>query len=87
MPTVTTRVYTAMRMDQQKPKYAERIRELRTSRKITLEDAARGIGIPYTALWRYEAGHIKNPGLETLTKMAAYYETSLDDIAGTDEAA
>ncbi|BBI33281.1 helix-turn-helix domain-containing protein [Cohnella abietis] len=59
----------------------ERLRELRLRRKISQEEVARHIGITRSAYSHYEINN-RQPVYETLIKLAAYFEVSLDYIIG-----
>jgi transcriptional regulator with XRE-family HTH domain len=59
----------------------ERLRELRTSRNIAQEEVARHIGITRSAYSHYEINN-RQPVYETLIKLAAYFDVSLDYIIG-----
>lgn len=56
---------------------AERLKTLRTDRRLIQAVAADAIGIARSTLAGYEAGHDK-PGRETLAAIASYYGVSLD---------
>jgi transcriptional regulator with XRE-family HTH domain len=59
----------------------ERLRELRLKRKISQEEVARHIGITRSAYSHYEINN-RQPVYETLIKLAAYFDVSLDYIIG-----
>lgn len=59
----------------------ERLRELRLRRKISQEEVARHIGITRSAYSHYEINN-RQPIYETLIKLAAYFDVSLDYIIG-----
>ncbi len=59
----------------------ERLRELRLRRKISQEEVARHIGITRSAYSHYEINN-RQPVYETLIKLAAYFDVSLDYIIG-----
>lgn len=59
----------------------ERLRELRLRRKISQEEVARHIGITRSAYSHYEINN-RQPVYETLIKVAAYFDVSLDYIIG-----
>ena len=54
-----------------------RIKELRTEKQISMKDAARGLGIPYTTYVGYEKGE-REPNSEMLIKLASYFSVSVD---------
>ncbi|WP_239614285.1 helix-turn-helix domain-containing protein [Cohnella mopanensis] len=59
----------------------ERLRELRLRRKISQEEVARHIGITRSAYSHYEINN-RQPVYDTLIKLAAYFDVSLDFIIG-----
>ena len=64
----------------------ERIRELRQSKKLTLDDVAKYPGVGRQAIYKYEQGTVTNIPLENLEKMAVLFDTTPEYLAGwTDE--
>jgi transcriptional regulator with XRE-family HTH domain len=59
----------------------ERLRELRLQRNISQEEVARHIGITRSAYSHYEINN-RQPVYETLIKLAAYFDVSLDYMIG-----
>ncbi|MFC5467685.1 helix-turn-helix domain-containing protein [Cohnella suwonensis] len=59
----------------------ERLRELRLRRKISQEEVAKHIGITRSAYSHYEINN-RQPVYETLIKLAAFFDVSLDYIIG-----
>ncbi|MBB6735235.1 helix-turn-helix domain-containing protein [Cohnella zeiphila] len=59
----------------------ERLRELRLKRNISQEEVARHIGITRSAYSHYEINN-RQPVYETLMKLAAFFDVSLDYIIG-----
>lgn len=59
----------------------ERLRELRLQRNISQEEVARHIGITRSAYSHYEINN-RQPVYETLIKLAAFFQVSLDYIIG-----
>jgi transcriptional regulator with XRE-family HTH domain len=59
----------------------ERLRELRLRRNISQEEVARHIGITRSAYSHYEINN-RQPVYETLIKLAAYFDVSLDYMIG-----
>jgi transcriptional regulator with XRE-family HTH domain len=59
----------------------ERLRELRLLRNISQEEVARHIGITRSAYSHYEINN-RQPVYETLIKLSAYFDVSLDYIIG-----
>lgn len=58
-----------------------RIPELRAEKGISMRDAARMLGMPYTTYVNYEKG-TREPNSETLIALANFYETSVDYLIG-----
>lgn len=59
----------------------ERLRELRLRRNISQEEVARNIGITRSAYSHYEINN-RQPVYDTLIKLAAYFDVSLDYVVG-----
>ncbi|WP_276351490.1 helix-turn-helix domain-containing protein [Cohnella caldifontis] len=59
----------------------ERLRELRLSRNISQEEVARHIGITRSAYSHYEINN-RQPVYETLIKLAAFFDVSIDYMLG-----
>jgi Predicted transcriptional regulators len=59
----------------------DRLRELRLQRKISQEEVARHIGITRSAYSHYEINN-RQPVYETLIKLAAFFDVSLDYVIG-----
>lgn len=57
----------------------DRLRKLRLQRKISQEEVARHIGITRSAYSHYEINN-RQPVYETLIKLAAFFDVSLDYI-------
>lgn len=64
-------------------KVGNTIKELRKSRGITAKDAAKDLNINYSTYSNYENGN-REPNLETLRKIADYYDVTLNDMIGFD---
>lgn len=60
---------------------SDRLKSLRTRRKITQSDFAKVIGVARTTYAMYEQGQ-REPDYATLQKIADYYEVSLDFLVG-----
>ncbi len=61
-----------------------RVRDVRTRRRLTLEDVTARTGISRSTLSRLENGQ-RRPTLELLLALAAAYRVSLDDLVGAPE--
>jgi len=64
----------------------ERMRALRLARNLSQEEVARHIGITRSAYSHYEINN-RQPVYETLIKLAAFFDVSLDYIIGGTAAA
>ncbi len=62
----------------------QKIRVLRKEKKITTTKLAELIGISQSSVVRYENGSVKYVPLELLSKMAAVFECSLNDLTDGD---
>lgn len=62
-------------------KLAERLYVLRKERKLTQEDAAKGLGISMKSYCRYEKKE-REPTASVLVQMAQFYNVSLDYLVG-----
>jgi transcriptional regulator with XRE-family HTH domain len=61
-----------------------RVREIRTRRRLTLEDVSARTGVSRSTLSRLENDQ-RRPTLELLLALAATYRVSLDDLVGAPE--
>lgn len=64
---------------------AERLRELRAKKKVSLQTVADAIGVSKPHVWELEKGKTKNPSLELLKQIAVFYNVTLDYLAGAEE--
>lgn len=64
----------------------EKIKQLRTERGITQTQLARKLNLSKSSISKYESGQ-KFPTLEILINMAAFFHTSLDELAGLEKGA
>lgn len=62
-------------------KMGERLKQLRLARGLSQEEVARQIGITRSAYSHYEINN-RQPVYETLMKLAAFFDVSLDYIIG-----
>ena len=60
---------------------AENLRALRARRKLSQVEVADGIGVTQAALSAWECGK-QSMTLDKATKVADYYEVSLDELVG-----
>jgi len=61
-----------------------RLKQLRTERKLTLEDLAKSIGTTKTTLSRYENGE-RSPKLQILGLLANFFDVDMAWLAGSEE--
>ena len=64
-----------------------RIKELREKNKFTLKEVAKGAGIDFTTLSKYENGVVKTGKLETWKKLAAFFKVDIPYLQGYDSRA
>lgn len=64
---------------------AERLRELRAKKTVSLQAVADAIGVSKPHVWELEKGKAKNPSLDLLKKIADFYGVTLDYLAGINE--
>lgn len=64
---------------------AEKMRELRSAKKVSLQGVADAVGVSKPHIWELEKGSTKNPSLDLLIKLAGFYGVTLDYLAGLDE--
>lgn len=58
----------------------QKIRKLRLAKDMTQEALARKADIPYTTLVKIESDAVKNPSIETVSRIAAGLEITIDDL-------
>lgn len=58
-----------------------RLAELRNNKELTLKECAKNLGLNITTLSNYETGY-REPSLETLTKIADFFNVSTDYLLG-----
>ena len=61
--------------------FAQRIKELRISRNLTLKEVATNIEMSLMAYAHYEHGD-RQPSIETINKLCDLYEVSADYLIG-----
>ena len=62
-------------------KFNARLRELRTSRKLSQRDLASCLGISKSSVNMYECGN-REPGIDTLEAIADFFNVDLDYLSG-----
>ena len=63
------------------PSFSERLRELRTSKKLTMEQLSKEIETTRGTIGNFENGN-KKPSLDVLIKLADYFDVSIDYLVG-----
>lgn len=63
-----------------------RMKQLREERCLSMKEVAAGLGLPYTTYVNYEKG-LREPGAETLIRIAEFYDTTLDCLLGKEGSA
>lgn len=63
------------------PKFAERLKTLRTAKKLSQADFAKQIKLSKSSVNMYERGE-REPGLETLERIADYFNVDMDYLLG-----
>lgn len=63
------------------PSFASRVKELRTSKGLTMEQLAKEIGSTRATISNFENGQRK-PSLDMVIKLAEYFQVSLDYLVG-----
>ena len=61
--------------------FSVRLRELRTSKRVTQKQAAEGVGLSERIYQSYELGE-KEPTLGNINKLADYFDVSTDYLLG-----
>jgi transcriptional regulator with XRE-family HTH domain len=57
-----------------------KIRELRTRKKVSLQELANAVQASKAHVWDIERGESKNPSLELLKRIADYFKVSMSDL-------
>lgn len=63
---------------------AEKISEARKKKGVSMRQAAKDMGFPYTTYVNYEKG-VSEPNSEALVRIAMYYQVSADYLVGVNE--
>lgn len=59
-----------------------RVCEIRCKKKMSAAELARKSGVSRTTIWALESGRAKNVCLETLRKIAAALDTTVEKLLG-----
>src|SRR5258705_11117737 len=66
---------------------ADRIKELRMKKKMSLQDVANAVEVSKAHIWDLETGRSKNPSIELLKKMANCFGVGVADLIEENPAA
>lgn len=66
------------------PTFSERLKELRTTNKLTMEQLGKEIGSTRATISNFENNQRK-PSLDMLIKIADYFDVSIDYLVGRTE--
>jgi transcriptional regulator with XRE-family HTH domain len=58
------------------------LRHLRKSKRLTLRAVSQATDLDPSAICAYEAGRYDNPTLDTMRRLSAVYDVSLEHLAG-----
>lgn len=61
---------------------AGRLRELRTARRLSLQDVADAVEISKAHVFNLEKGITKNPSMDLVNKLADLYRVRVSDLVG-----
>tara|TARA_B100000809_G_C14684172_1_gene368030 strand:+ start:186 stop:512 length:327 start_codon:yes stop_codon:yes gene_type:complete len=61
---------------------ANRLRELRVSKRESLQDVAEAVGVSKTHIWELEKGKSSNPSVELLRKFSDHFGISISQLIG-----
>ncbi len=64
--------------------FAERLKELRTEKGLTLEQLAKGMGVSPIAISRWE-NKTRTPNIEALKLLAQFFGVSADYLLGLED--
>jgi len=62
-----------------------KLKDLRIKKGVSLQAVADVVGASKPHIWELERGTTRNPSLELVTKLAKYFEVSVDHLAGIAE--
>lgn len=67
-------------MESSKKQIGDKIKAIRTKQGLTQDALARKCDIPYTTLTKIESNVITKPSIQTVAKIAAGLEISIDEL-------
>jgi transcriptional regulator with XRE-family HTH domain len=63
---------------------AVKVKELRMKKGLSLQQVADGVGSSKAHIWEIETGKNKNPSIDSLNKLADFFEVSVTYLIGED---
>lgn len=60
---------------------AEKLKQLRSQSKESLQQVADAVGVSKAHVWELETGRSQNPSLEILQKLAGHFKTTISYLA------
>ena len=61
-----------------------KVKELRMKKNLSLQQVADGVGSSKAHIWEIETGKSKNPSIDSLTKLAEFFNVSVAFLIGED---
>lgn len=61
-----------------------KVKELRMKKGLSLQQVADGVGSSKAHIWEIEIGKSKNPSIDSLTKLAIFFDVSVAFLIGED---
>ena len=61
-----------------------KVKELRMKKSLSLQQVADGVGSSKAHIWEIETGKSKNPSIDSLTKLAEFFDVSVAFLIGED---
>lgn len=61
-----------------------KVKELRMKRGLSLQQVADGVGSSKAHVWEIETGKNKNPSIDSLNKLAVFFDVSVSYLIGED---
>lgn len=62
--------------------FATRLHDLRQVRDLSLQEVATAIGASKAHIWNLEKGHVGNPSIEIVTRLAELFRIRIADLVG-----
>jgi len=61
-----------------------KVKEFRMKRGLSLQQVADGVGSSKAHIWEIETGKNKNPSIDSLNKLAVFFDVSVSYLIGED---